>query len=150
MSNRRTTNIDEFTHMSKEDLEIAISELEKVYEESRRQRNHTQQERDIAENFANYVVEKREQWKKNVIIKEDEFQENEVEQKLSLLNSKQRLVYLEFEKEKNLKELEIVAKQMEEQEKEIHQEKMNEYNNKKKEVKQLMEMQKNNNIREVR
>lgn len=149
MSNRQRGVVDEFSHMPKQDLQVAIEELQKILEESRRQRNQTQQERDIAERLANYMVEQKKGWMSNVLVKEDEFQENEMEQKLALLNSKQRLVYLEFEKEKNLHELELVAKKMGEQENLIHQEKMQDFNEKKKEIKGRMVAQKSANIREV-
>ena len=81
--------------------------------------------------------------------KEAEFQEQEKQQHLSLMSFRQRLIYLEFEKDKMLEDLDVKWRSMASEEAQRHRENLQDYEKNKRSIKTEIEKANKNNVKEV-
>ena len=148
-NNRREEPNDEFSNMGIEDLKTSIKALEQSLNDSQKDRNLKQQERDLMEQLQIFEENEKAKWERLILEKEAEFQEQEKQQHLSLMSFRQRLIYLEFEKDKMLEDLDVKWRSMASEEAQRHRENLQDYEKNKRSIKTEIEKANKNNVKEV-
>lgn len=141
--------IDEFTNMSEQELQDTIVEFTKILNNYIKDRNYSQQERDLVLELNRKQKQNNMNVMMNILRTEKQFQDQQQKQKLELQNYQQKMVYLDFETEKNLTDLDNKSNILQLDENAKHQTQMKNFETIKKETKELVHKNKLMNVREV-